>query len=812
MTDLVGHDSKAGIKIETADYGSTAIALGAGNLLPVLTSGIAQTKSFEQNETLEGQGGQKAPIVTGVRNRGVVTLRSLYEGLEPILAMGMGMENQDNSPINVTGSVYKHLFEMSSDVLQKMAYNYKHMASPSGSRVPHGTYCIDVQVDPIFEFLSTKVNQFILSVDSNGSMRVSADMVAHSVDRSSSTNTASTLWDYTNKSEVVAFEDMVFRLKPVYEMKLTSSEDQMRIIEDTAGTPANVDISLSFDGTVSYSPQKVAKLIEKALNAGTQHSIIYEVTVNESNLKMTIRNTNTAHLIQVDVSEGDNLDRMCGFIDDPTAATSITGQCGMMTYQSKLSSSYEYSLAGFTLTVNNNLVTDDQTSGSGLLIEEPLRNGTYSIGLDLRFQRYNSANKVLFEHIDYDAKLMGDIFFTGSTIESGETYKFNIYMPDMHVINSNVNVNDPGVQRPRMQLVLNDPEVDTHYGWNGGTDTADSELESFKIIQSVDLAYDDVRCFAVFKGKLYAGTGNTDAILCQFDFENGWNSHASFPYDITGYKNIRAMAVFGDKLYMACLNDASADTHIFEWDGDIDSSNPDDSDVETVAGQAATCMLSSKVAGLLLVGFNDGDIYSSSDGTTYTIRQTGGAGTMTFVYDMKENSSTIYAAGVSGVNSILRKSTNGTTWSNWNSTTGSGFTSIVCVNDWVFASHSDSSTHGVVMYNTDTSGTLAEKADMTDASLGVGTEGAMDMIFYNGWIYCGWEGASGAELIATDLAHIGSNIYLVKGISGETSVNKFIVYEDVLFMGTEGGAEIWMRLPFSALSIENQNKNSSNLL
>jgi hypothetical protein len=212
-----------------------------------------------------------------------------------------------------------------------------------------------------------------------GSLRVTPEFIAHSRDLDSAVNTSSASWTLTD-TPLIRFNDLTVRLRPVDEYTITSSNDVLQMVEDTAGTPDDVNIDVP-DGT--YSGEQLAQKMQDLLNAGTSNSIVYEVKYDYPTKKFSFRNTNNALLIQIDVSDSD-IDPTIGFTADPTAALLLTSQVGGQFDNADLDSADEISINNFSIVLNNNLSDNDQTTGTGDTIEEPIRNGKYDLTMTIR--------------------------------------------------------------------------------------------------------------------------------------------------------------------------------------------------------------------------------------------------------------------------------------------------------------------------------------------------------------------------------------------------------------------------------------------
>lgn len=103
---------------------------------------------------------------------------------------------------------------------------------------------------------------------------------------------------------------------------IASSNDALRIVEDPAGTPDNIDIDIA-DGI--YSGDELAYQIHTALtaeSASSGNTQVYDSWYDQHAHFFTIRNTTAGFEIKIDVSEGD-MSTTIGFSGDQTSSGTI---------------------------------------------------------------------------------------------------------------------------------------------------------------------------------------------------------------------------------------------------------------------------------------------------------------------------------------------------------------------------------------------------------------------------------------------------------------------------------------------------------
>lgn len=803
MAVATGMNSKAAIAIETAIFGSTPIACGANSLLPLKSVNLQPTKRYAPRPVLDGHGGQSLHDNIGITYAGTLECWGYYDNqaLLLLLMMSLGFSHQSNSPQNPTGSVYTHFIECDKD-LDRRAWQQHEMNTPSGNAVRHFTLCIDYQ-NSIFEYLSCKVNNLTISGDStDGRVIFAFDIVAHSRDLDSAINTTSAGWT-GNIAYPILFNDLTVRMRPIDEYVITVANDELQIVEDTAGTPDDVDIQIPAE---IYSGPALAEEIRKLANAGSANSIIYRGKYDPRNHKFEIKNTNTAHLLQIDVSDSELHDYI-GFYTDPTAALTLVSQLGGRFTNVDLDSYDEVSIAGFSITINNNLEVGHQDTNSDKYIVDPLRNLKRDISFTAFLPRKTNTN---FEkRVDFDVLMCGDFRFTGSLISGGEYYQFNILLPQFKISNAPSSITGEGIIPENINCIASLPLRDKIPGWDEGGAVSNSEIEKYLITEVTSVNTADagsgVNDLTVYNGKLYAGCDKiSDAILMEMDSEGTWNQTFK---DFTGYQKITSMVVFENKLYIACLNDANTETHLFSYDGTTYT------DEETFASASVIDMIVFK--GLLLVSLSIGDIYSSSDGSTFTRRYQSGDTILDTFHSFQTFTiieGTCYAVGNDTTptpdDGAILKSTNGTAWTLFfTDTTDVLRCGIVEYDNWLIVGRATNST--ILKIDPDGVETIVGSISANDPTTGL-------LFKFKQWIY--FSSAPLDTFYRFDGHNPGSVILLNDMSTDYTTsyISAFAIYQDRLYFGTQDNGLNYMKVfvlrPLQEIQFEMQNTISSNPL
>jgi hypothetical protein len=111
-----------------------------------------------------------------------------------------------------------------------------------------------------------------------------------------------------------------------------------------------------------------------------------------------------------------------------------------------LSAADNLAISSFELRIKNNLVTDEQTTSSGLFISEPSRGNRREVELTFTMPRYNSTNDAFLDDFDADTIQMATLNFdSGTDIGGGNNYQFEFQLGSLKVMESSANVDDPGL-------------------------------------------------------------------------------------------------------------------------------------------------------------------------------------------------------------------------------------------------------------------------------------------------------------------------------------------------------------------------------
>lgn len=779
-----GFQEKAAVKIEssaTTYPASSPAVCGEGDLLemaPGIT--INQEKVVAPNNTMDGENIEISHTVIGKNFTATIPVNGTYDSpaLMAIIVSTLGFEHGTLSPQSKGDGVYKHLFEHDVDLAIESYKPDEYDGTAATSKVRQFTLCVDKSDAGIWEYISSKIQSLTISGSSEeGVLILSADILSYNLKENtrSQYNTSSADWTRFNLC-TINYKDMNFRMRPVYEFTITNaSNDTLRIYENATD---NIDVDITA-GT--YSGERLALLIQDQLNEKTENSIVYEVNFNHRLRKFELKNTNNS-ITFTTVIASSLMSDLLGFNADPVAALKITGQLGAQPDYTALDSNDILDPMSFSITIPNNLRVD-RNSSSGELIDEPTRDAKTELSGEFQLSTFKNT-RFIEGHLKDTAYYL-DIRFSGKGIADNECYEFNILGNEIKLIDSpDISAGDASVIEPTYNMRLYNPE--------GGSDVAPGwSQEDFLIQSSLDSAIDKIYGLAAFKGKNYALTGDTDALLMEYNPAAGGGWSQSF-HDATGYQKILAGATFNNLLLLAMEDDAGTAWEVFSWDGTPPVSL---TDLNAGATSIINTVYYSNVFGKIYIGEGDGTI-TDYDGTTWTSRDTD---LTDGVHGFTEANGTLYACGGKAGVGKIRKSTDGTTFADHVASVGSDVRAMENRDGYIYASIVDT-TDVVKRYDdVDTTGTAVSNKNVV----------ANALKWNRGNLYIGY--ADG--VIATSDGH-NSGSFTAIDTTGDTAILSFNTFRNELFAGTEetGDASVFLRRPFKAINIENQNTRPQNIL
>jgi hypothetical protein len=143
MSTGKGATAKAAFIKDPQDSSYPYTSWGANDIaalaqIPFLSESIALVPTHEEQATLEGKAGLVSHDRIGLHHGGGLIVQGRYNNIDRLICMAMGYENPNTagatyhgSPETVTGTKYKHIFEL-DDILHTQAW-------ASGERLPSGS-------------------------------------------------------------------------------------------------------------------------------------------------------------------------------------------------------------------------------------------------------------------------------------------------------------------------------------------------------------------------------------------------------------------------------------------------------------------------------------------------------------------------------------------------------------------------------------------------------------------------------------------------------------------------------------------------
>ena len=98
----------------------------------------------------------------------------------------------------------------------------------------------------------------------------------------------------------------------------------------------------------------------------------------------------------------------------------------------------------FTVTINNNMVTDDVSTRFGREIEEPCPDNFLEVTGSINFARYNDENNKFVDALFSKEIQKLDAIWTGPIADGATNFALSILMPSLQIASGDVNIGGPG--------------------------------------------------------------------------------------------------------------------------------------------------------------------------------------------------------------------------------------------------------------------------------------------------------------------------------------------------------------------------------
>lgn len=385
--------------------------LGAYNQLPLISESLTEAVEHTTNETLNGGAGEADSDIIAHMVAGDAQFSGRYDGMDPFIACALGFEKQPQAAGELSP-------EFLNDTISTIA----------GS----GQTTSNVK-DSATSFTSADVGKWIRIDSGSGEgqvRRISAYVGTDEV-------TVTPDWDVIPASgDAWAMSD---EFQHQYECT--------NLLQQILWTAADDDAS-SFTyatGGVGTSGDNLLRRLTLGIDKQTSIWVFRAVMVNSITLSWQaqqglILDTN---LVAFDVTRSSSANTSSSGWDwSPSGKMESLNQRIIFhhgTFRIKdydsggLASGDKLGIKSFNLTINNNLIADDQDTVSGIRNKEPARNGLREVSGSFELARYNTDT--FHTDLGADTIKMADMKFTGESMGNNNK-ALNIYLPRFKITNS----------------------------------------------------------------------------------------------------------------------------------------------------------------------------------------------------------------------------------------------------------------------------------------------------------------------------------------------------------------------------------------
>lgn len=405
---------------------TNAQRMGPYDLLPLLSEGVNENYEFDDDKTLDSKSGISGHDQVSKFSSGPLELRGTYLGLDNIIAAALGYEKPgfDDSP------AYDE--SVSGD-------NPMTGTTTAGST---GTTLEDTNAGG--QFVTGNVGEWVRISDSGDATEGQVRRITARA--SATTATIDAAW----VSNPGAGSD--------YEIS--------RVFTHTFECATNLQIQTIDNVFSNYSTETSGNSSDVMMPYGT---LCFEKTVDQwewrgvmvnqltFNYNVTKGLSVTADMLPFDLLLGSSVNTSSStwaYSAQPTApihlqerilGADLTFRIDDWSAGTALTSADNTAISEFTLNVNNNLKTDQQTTVSGLLIDEPYRNGFREITGTITIPRY--VANTFITHYQADNILMASFAFVGSTLTGANISSTNastIWVRALKITSIGAPIDGPG--------------------------------------------------------------------------------------------------------------------------------------------------------------------------------------------------------------------------------------------------------------------------------------------------------------------------------------------------------------------------------
>ncbi len=420
--------SISGAGLTTSDYPKTPteadaeeVALGASDQLALLSEGVEEEYSFENDETLIGRSGVAGIDAISIMPTGGIEVSVFYDGMDAILAAALGFENPNftNSPTYDSGVALTGAGGMSSN-------GFTATASV---------------------FAAGDVGKFIRVTSGTGAGQVRR-ITAYSG------GTIVTVTPAWGTLPTGASAEMAFEFTHTFETcNVLSNEDWDQVYPSypTTGVHSASDRIIR-RGTLGFEKNQAKPWI---FRSAMVNSLTFTASAGAS-IKASVdfapfdldrdSATNTAS----STWDWDNSSAV--FEENERQIFSDIDYFRLNAYSTgtALDSDDNICISDFTITINNNLQANDQTACTGLYREEPARGGMREVTGSFTLPRYEADT--IFTWKDAETTLMGELSISGSTL-TNEARNMKIFINSLKITKASAPVAGAGVITQTFEFV-----------------------------------------------------------------------------------------------------------------------------------------------------------------------------------------------------------------------------------------------------------------------------------------------------------------------------------------------------------------------
>ena len=461
----LGVTSKAAFKIEGGSVTGTGMAsaayptteatadaeevkLGSSDQIPFTSEGVEQEHSIEVAETITGSPGVGSAERVSIMGGGSVEVSGTYDGMDGLIACAMGYEHSGTSSTQKPDYT-KGTGEISGTATGGSASTVVDSGNPFGSN--------DAQIG---KFVRIKGN-----VARSGQVR-------RITDSTNSTLTVSPNFD-ANPAASDGYE-VSNEFQHLFEMS--------KQLNDELWTDENSSYPTTGVGT---SNDKIIRRGTFGVEKGTSVWVWRSCYVNSMTLAASAGSglTGSFELIPFNLDKGSATNTASTTWDwkhGKSGANLFTPQENERAMFSDvayfrigaystvsggaLSSSDDYGISDFSISVNNNLSADAQSTTSGVHRMEPVRGGHREVSGSFSLPRYDSDTFINW--LNNQTKLMAQIQFQGSTMET-IARKFEIFLSSIVLTKGSAPVGGPDALTQSFEFTALVPAGQPY--WSDGT-------------------------------------------------------------------------------------------------------------------------------------------------------------------------------------------------------------------------------------------------------------------------------------------------------------------------------------------------------